>query len=161
MRRLPIHLTTPSPTFRHSGFTLIELMVTVGILGVIASIAFASYTSYIETARGGALTANFETAVQTARNNYVAARQLNAIGANATDVIPNTSAGWASMLNTAGSFAPDGGDAFEAGSGNETNGAVGVAFSGTYANYDSQVIVTRPAYAGLPETSVIIAQANY
>lgn len=36
---------------RHAGFTLIELMVTVVVLGVLASIAVPVYTQYIQSAR--------------------------------------------------------------------------------------------------------------
>jgi type IV pilus assembly protein PilE len=37
--------------FRNRGFTLIELMVTVAILGIIAGIAVPSYTAYVQRSR--------------------------------------------------------------------------------------------------------------
>lgn len=36
---------------RHSGFTLIELMIVVAIVAILAAIAYPSYTRYVEQAR--------------------------------------------------------------------------------------------------------------
>src|SRR5277367_3432427 len=42
---------TSSSTSAEGGFTLIELMVTVAILGIVATIATTSYTSQIQKSR--------------------------------------------------------------------------------------------------------------
>ena len=107
------------------GFTLIELMIVVAIIGILAAVALPAYQDYIKTANMTKVTAHYQEAARLARSTFVKGNTQVALGLTST--VPADTQGWIDIFNPSGVVAPGGGDAYLSGAANDTLGAVGVA----------------------------------
>ena len=142
---------------RNNGFSLIDMMITLGILGALTAIAIPTFTGYVSIAQTSVVRNHFDEAKHIVRMSFAKAHMRRAIGHQAS--LPQSSEEWISLLNSNDATSPEGGLAYVIGSGTINPGQIGIEGSGSFPE-TAAVVITQPSYKGLEERQVTISASD-
>ena len=143
---------------KHSGFTLIELMIVVAIIAILAAIAIPAYQQYLREARMAKVTDHYDNAVRALKAEF-AKRSATVARSGDNTLIPTIGdvAAVRNIIDPDLMLAPGGGNAY--GTASATTGTVGITVSNT-GKLTEVILIEKPAYLNLTAQSTTINAAD-
>lgn len=145
------------------GFTLIELMIVIAVIGILGAVALPAYQDYVENANMSKVTRHFEEGARFVENQLRKVQADLAVGRFADLAAADDSGGFTqealvATLNGESGTAPGGGPAYVEGSGDGDTGAIGVTVTGAFDSGDWAATLERPEIYEFAETAERVAK---
>ena len=127
------------------GFSLIELMIVVAIIGILAVVALPAYQDYISKANMAEVMSQYEASIRAAESTMVKGATQRALGL--VDTVPASNAAWIVFFNPNNNNAPGAATPAYAADANDVAGVIGVTSSGS--GIGASVTLQLPNYEDL------------